>query len=370
MTELLYIIKIATYFFLMFLMYFVVKKYKNKKIPLFVVLLFAFLFGLYAIWCGKYPYVSDRHNYAFRFEDLNGTYDYFVRSESTGLYVLEQILHLFTYDAKMLFFTIAFLFMFLILLAYRNSKNSTPRSFLFLMLTTFPIFSLFAIKQAMAMALLSLGYAFYTKEDRSKKDFFGSVACLTLAILFHEVAWIAVPLLILLRLAKNRHIKALFIIGVTIATIFFKQLSAMMVNIAIRLVPSLKGQLAIYLDSGGGIVESGSGMITTIKGIPFYFVLMAGLENRKKVKPLFGEYDSYLLLTLFVSATILLSGFMYWMFRFGLLFYMPVCDFAFIMYNYIDNKRRKTIFLFFTIFVSFIFSVRAMSQYYFLYGGI
>lgn len=370
MTELLYVIKIVAYFAFIFLMYFIAKKSKNKKFPIWAIITLSLLFGLYAIWCAKHPYYSDRLNYAFRFEDLNGTHDYFVRSESLGLYALEQILHLFTYNAEVLFFVVAFFFMLIVLIAYKKSKNSSPFSLLFLMLTIFPTFGLYAIKQAMAMALLSLGYALYTEENRSKKAFLGSVVCLILAILFHESAWIAIPILIVIKLMKNKYIKGLFFTAMAIGVIFFKQLSKIMVDVATRLVPSLKSQLTIYIDSDGGITSMGSGMVTALKGLPFYYVLAAGVKNRKKIKPIFEKYDSYLFLTLFVSATIILSGYMYWMFRFGLLFYMPVCDFAFIIYKNMDSRKSKAMFMFFVIGVSLFFSIRLMSQYYFLYGGL
>lgn len=370
MTELLYIIKIVVYFAFIFSIYFVARKSKNRKIPLWVIIVFAILFGLYAIWCAKYPYYSDRLNYAFRFEDLNGTHDYFVRNESKGLYVLEQILHLFTYDARVLFFTVAFFFMAIVLLAYRNSKNSTPFSILFLMLTIFPVLGLYAVKQAMAMALLSLGYALYTKENRSKKTFFGSAICLILAILFHESAWIIVPIILIIKLIKNKYIRGLIFATTVVGTVFFRQISAIMIKIASTLIPSLGDQLAIYASSDGGIARMGSGMITAFKGVPFYYVLIAGFRNRKKIMPTFKGYDSYLFLTLFVSVTIILSGYMYWMFRFGLLLYMPVCDFAFIIYKNIDNKKNKAAFLFFVLGISLFLSIRLMSQYYFLYGGL
>ena len=55
MTEFLYIVKIVAYFAFMFLIYLVARKSKNRKIPLWIILIFALLFGLYAIWCGRYP---------------------------------------------------------------------------------------------------------------------------------------------------------------------------------------------------------------------------------------------------------------------------------------------------------------------------
>lgn len=366
-----YILKIAVYFLIIFLIYFIAKKSKKDKkgkydkTSLLLMTICCALFGLYSIWCGQYPYANDRLNFAFRFEDTTGQYDSFVRNESLGLYGLETVLHFVTHDAMVLFFVVAFLFMFVTVIAYRRSKNSSPFSLLFLLLSGYPIFALYSLKQAMAMAFVALGYTFWNDH----KNFRG-IVCLAIAILFHESAWIVIPVLLILGLSRNRYLRVLLMSIMAVATLFFGQLSAFLVDLATKIVPSLKNQIYFYLDAEGGLAKSGSGMVTAIKGLPFYYLLAIGFKDRKNKTIPEVNYNNYLIMTAFVSSTVILSGFMYWMFRFGLLFYMPVSDFSSILYNNISEKKKRMIFILFIIVIPFLLSVRQMAQYYFLYGGL
>lgn len=365
MDALLYTIKIIVYFLIIFLFYIVANKFRTKRSFLFLSIILCILFGLYSVWCGKYPYVSDRKNFAFRFEDTTGQYDSFVMNESLGLYGLESILHLFTYDATVLFFSVSFLFMLITMLAYRESSRSTPFSFLFLLLSGYPIFSFYMLKQCMAMAFISLGYGFFTRGKKIR-----SFLCLIVAILFHEVAWIVVPLLLALKLGKNRCLKSFLLIIMALVTIFFQKINVFMLSVASRIIPSLKGQISSYLDKAGSISSSGSGIVTVFKGLPFYYLFGVAIKERKRLSAVYEGYDDYLITTAFVSMSIVLSGFMYWMFRFGLIFYMPVSDFSSIIYSSLETRKEKALFVLFTIFLPLLLSLRLMSQYFFYYGGI
>lgn len=365
MTSVIYILKIIYYFSFVFFTYMVSKKYykTNDKLPIIVILFLCMFFGVYSIICGKYPYASDRLNFAFRFE--SDIYTEFVKNESYGLYILESVLHFFTYEPKVLFFTVAFFYMFIILFAYKKCKLMQPYSLLFLLITTYPIYGLYMLKQALAMAFVTLAFSYY-QEKKIK-----SLICLIIAILFHEVAWIMIPLFIMMKLySRNIISKKIIYLILIIIVLFFSQLNSYLVAVTIKILPSLGYQLKAYLNSSDSSIISGNNLMTIFKGIPFYSIFLYGLLNKNKFLDDRKRYDIYMFWTFILSITIILSKYMYWMYRFGLLLYFPVSIFAFEIYKKLSKKNDRCIYLLLTYGISLYLSIRLWFQYYFLYGGL
>ena len=362
-----HLLRVAIYFVIIALIYFVAikSKQKGKKFPLLAILTVGILMGIYAIICGKYPYESDRLNFAFRYE--NDIYLSYTESESFGLYSLENFLHIFSYDARFLFFSVAFLYMAITLIAYRKSKNSSPLSLLILLLSGYPIYGCYMLKQCMAMAFVYLGYTVLIGDKRK----WLSIPCLVIAALFHWSAWIVVPVLIMMKLSKNKFMRIILSAGMLITVVFFKQINGYIVSFASKILPrSVMYRIGLYLDNSGSIDLGSTGLATVAKGIPFYYLVLLALEQRKKIKNVIERNDGYLVATSFVALTTVLSGFMYWIFRLGLLFYAPVSEYAAMIYHELEDPFQKKLFKIFIIFIPFILSVRLWCQYYFLYGGM
>lgn len=357
-----YIIKICYYFLLMFAIFYIAKrKYKsNNKFPIITIIFVSALYGVYSIICGKYPYVSDRLNFAFRF--ASDAYEEFVFNESMGLFFLEKLLHIFTYEPKVLFFVVAFIFMFVTLLAYRNLDEANPQALLLLLLSAYPTYGLYMLKQSLAVAIMFLAFSYYKKNKQI------SIICTIVAILFHESALVVIPVVLVLKLLKNNVTRKLVYIFSAIVLLGFANFNNVLISYVIKLVPALENQLSAYLNVQNGAIISNGTYLTFLKGIPFFLTFIVGLFNRKENEN--EKYNEYMFLTFFVSITFILSNYMYWLFRFGLYFYFPVFIFAERVLQNIKSEKNKMAYYICTYGLSLFLSVRLWCQYYFLYGGL
>lgn len=366
MDEIIYIIKIIAYFAIILFVFLVSKKYKNNndKYPFIFMVITSTLFGFYSIMCGAYPYSSDRLNYAFRFQ--NDIYLNYVRSESLGLSIIERALHLFTHDPLYLFFTVSALSILILLFAYKKSPHSTPLSLIMIMLLGYPIYSFYLLKQILSIAFISLAYVYYERKERIK-----SILASILAIMFHESALIILPTYILMLIIRNKKIKVIIYAILAFATIFFKKISAFIIRLVIKIIPSLSSQLTIYVTDSGEMVNIGAGTLVALKGIPYYYIAFKAIKERKTLKETIKNYDYYVLITVITAITYILSAHMYWTFRFGLIFIMSICEFtSMIYYNSDRNRRDKLTLLAIIIIVPLILSLKDLVQYYFIYGGV
>ena len=380
MTYIIYILKILYYFAFVFLLYGLAKnasyqrriifsagglalgqKDNEHRMLLRSVLFLCVLVGIYGIICGTVPYSADRGNYALRF--ANDGYLMNVKSNSVGLYWIEVVLHLFTYDPRWLFFTIPFLSLLLTLIAYNKIPETTPESLLFLGLSSYYVFSFYAFKQAPAVAFVALAFAFFFKGKKLSSALF-----LAVAICFHESSWIMLPVFIAMVGFKSKAIRGLTYSCLLASVLFFPQVSRYVTNI-VSSVSGMDAQISGYLDETGAIREH-LNYLTAVKGVPYYFISVVALIKRPVLKGRIDNYDKYLLLSCFTSVTVLLSTFMYWMWRFGTYCYFPVFVFASLIYREMDSFREKQQFKYCLGFLLGFFTLRSLCQYYFIYGGI
>ncbi|MBR3162061.1 MAG: EpsG family protein [Bacilli bacterium] len=368
MEEIIYVLKIIIYFILVFFLYFLTLKSskidfnEKKRVKLIIVILFCILFGFYSLICGQYPYSSDRGNFAFRFE--KDMYLSYVKSESYGLFLLEKLLHLISHDPKILFFSVAFIYLFLTLLSYDRVKDKEPFALLIIGLSAYFSYGFYMLKQCIAIGFIALSFAEY-----SKKKIKQSIVCIFFAILFHESAWIIIPVYLAMSLNKNNFFKIMSYILLICCALFFSKINIIIINIFSTIVPSLSSQMSIYLDNNGSLQENLNTM-TILKGLPFYFILLFGLLNRKQLKYKIEMYDKYMFLTFFVSIATILSMFMYWMFRFATYCYFPVFIFSSLILRELENEKDRSLFSVSLILILFILTLRMWYQYYFWYGGI
>lgn len=361
-----YIAKIIIYFIFSIVLYKYLKKRekknKKKKISFIAIIVFGFLFGLYGIICGPIPYTADRLNYALRFS--NDIYLNFIKSNSIGLYFIYNFLHFFSYDPNLLFFFMGFIYFVLTMYAYNIEKESSPLGMLLLLLSTYGLFGFYMYKQAIAIVCIVIAFH-HLKENKT----FRCALFILFATLFHESAWISIPLFILLRINPNSKIKtSLFFIIILFLVLFFNSISSSIVKF-FNFIPGIDTQLLNYLNADGGIKVSNN-YLTALKAIPFYIILLYGFIKNNNLKNKIENYNIKMILTIFVCSTSILSIYNYWLWRFGAFFYFPVLMFSVEIYQNMSNKKEKNFYILLLVSVLFILQLKLLIQYYFIHGGI
>lgn len=372
MSEIIYIIKIMYYFGFVFLLYYSCKinfvwrkderaiSHDSSKVNWVAIIFLCVIIGYYAIICGQKPVASDRLNYAFRFED-DGYADW-IKGDSLGLFWLSALLHFISYDPSVLFFSVAFLSLFVTILAYNQYEKKSHIALLLMGLSSYVYYSFFLLKQAPAMALSSLAIAMYFK-----RKWIPCAICVIGAICFHEAGWIMLPVLLAAYFSKSRLLRKVLILLLLLCVLLFPYISRLLVAF-FTIIPGLGKQLEIFLDASGGIAID-INILTTFKGIPYYFVAIVAFVKRKVLEKRIEHFQEYFFMTVFVSATFMLSAYMYWMWRFGAICYLPVFIFAAQIYKNMKNCVDKKIFIIFEAFMHGGLTAYALYQYYFWYGG-
>ena len=154
----------------------------QSKISIVTLTILSVLFGLYSSVGMSIAQTEDRIVYAQTF------FENITDSHTVGLNFLYKILTPFSNNPKILFFTVAFLSVFLILLAHRLNNDAQPNTLLYLVLSQCFIYSFYLLKQAPAIGLAALATTMLLQEKTLL-----SLLFLVLAILFHESALIIIP---------------------------------------------------------------------------------------------------------------------------------------------------------------------------------
>lgn len=328
----------------------------KQRIGWLAIIFLSALIGLYSNIYSKYPYTSDRGNYAIRF--VNQWDDPW----TPGLNLLADFLHIFTNEPKVLFFTVSFLCLFVTLIAYRIFDEAEPQALLLMSMSTYCIYSFYLLKQgpSIAFAAISLAALF-------KKKWLLSIALLIIAITFHEAALILIPLYIVLLGAKKRLMRIFEYIVLILSVIFFSVASSVATEFIRQWLPNLTEQVSGYVDEGGNIVQSFN-FLTILKGFPYYVITFYGLWKRPLLKDKIKNYDRFLVLSTFASAVIIMSAYMYWIWRFAAYCYFPMFIFASLILRESAGKERQ-IFYLLVGGTLFLFTIRYLFQMFFLYGG-
>lgn len=363
MDNLIYILKIFCFFLMIFIMYKVAKKTERnkKKLSWGAIILLSTLIGLYSFVCTAHPFVMDKEIYAIKFE--NDIYSSQVKNESLGLWMLEKTIHIFTYNPNIFFFIVAFFYAFITLVAYRKARNASALTMLLLGLSEYFFFGYYQLKQCIAVAIVTLALVEYENGYKIK-----SLILVILAIFFHESALIIIPTIIIWKGTDKKVVRVIGYISLICCTLFFNHITSLIIKIVINNVPFLAEQLSIYI-SEGSIITS-KNIFTIFKGVPFYFVTIYGIVKRKEYLNKIEDYDKYLMLSCFTCFTIILSYYMYWMFRLGTYYYMNFFILATQIYGKIENKKLRKFYLYFEIMTLAGLALKLWMQYYFIYGGI
>jgi hypothetical protein len=316
----------------------------------------AILLGIYSILSSKYPYSSDRGNYVYRF--VNKIEDPW----TMGLNSLAEFLQIFTNDPNVLFFTISFLCLLLTLIAYRIFDEADPNAILLMSLSTYCIYSFYLLKQAPSIAFAAISIALF-----AKKKWLYSLVFLILAITFHEASYILLPLYIVLLGSKKRWVRITEYTFLFLSLVFFIRFSSVATNFINQWLPNISEQLNPYTDESGSIVES-INIFTIFKGFPYYFITVYAFWKRSSLKYKIKNYDLFLTISVFSSAMILMSAYMYWMWRFAAYGYFPMFIFASLIIRELKGNERL-IFKFVLISTLLFITFRYLYQMFFWHGG-
>lgn len=330
---------------------------KSKKIGYFSILFYSLLFGFYSIICSTLSSTMDRGHYIRTFTtDSTGTW-------SLGLRAIGDILHLFTYDSNILFFTVTFFCTFLTLFAYRLSTTTNREVLLFWTFSMSIVNSFYLLKQAPSVALGEVSIILFMK-----RKYFSSAAFFILAVLFHESALVLLPLYVAMLLSSKQWQRWMIYPLVFICVFFFAPVSRIAVQFFVEIYPDLFKQISGYLDETGAIT-SASNLVTVLKGLPYYLITLYGFINRKSLKNEISNYDQYLMLSACATGLYLLSSYMYWMWRFAAYCFFPMYLFASELYQKKKNRRSAQLFLWGVLASLMFFTLRYLYQIYFYYGG-
>ena len=363
MTELLIaFLKVLLFYIIIFFIYFVAKdKYnKNKKLGVKFIVLASFLFVIYSYVCTARPFVMDKIIYALKFSS-----DYYlpqVYNDSIGLWLLTRFLHIFSYNPYFLFNAVVFVYIFITLVAYDTCDESKPNVLLFLLLSEYPFFGFYQLKQCLAISLITLGLVYYFKNEKLK-----FYILFVFALLFHESSLIVLPVLFLLKLSTKKFYKYMYVILFSIFMILFVPISNYLISFIIKFVPFLSRQISVYLNEQSGISISFN-FFTILKGLPYFIII--GFTFLFKNSNFDLKNSNYIDLCLVNCMFIIMSIFMYWFFRFGTYFIFFNCLLASSIYENSNNLFNKKLFKIMLCFVFIVLGVKLWFQYYLIYGGI
>lgn len=357
-----YIFKIIIYVIMLFFIYFIVQKQylKKRKLSVAIKVFISLLFMIYSIISTAHPYVMDKVIYALKFS--SNIYSEQVFMDSIGLWFVQYLLHFFTYNPLILFSFISFSFTYIILTAYNRCEEAKPISLLLLLVGEFFIFSFYQLKQCISTALITLSLVEYFNNKK-----ISSFLYMIIAFLFHESSLIVIPVLVLLKGNKNKLIRLVEYLGFMLFILFFNQINNIIIKLFVLIIPSLANDLSIYIDDYSIITSVN--FMTILKGLPFYIITAVAILERKKLKDM-KNIDSYILLSCINCVTIILSGYMYWMFRFGIYFHFSNAILATYVIDSFEKDYNRRIFKLIVITISLLLTIKLWVQYYFNYGGV
>ena len=148
----------------------------------------------------------------------------------------------------------------------------------------------------------------------------------------------------------------------------FKPFTKVAIGVLENLVSGNLARLSFYFGDTG-LINDPVNILTTIKGFPFYLITIYGFKRRKEYINRIPHYDKYMIMSFFVSITILLSAYMYWMWRFGTFFYFPIFVFASQLASVNkDDKQDRLFSLLLMVSLGF-FTLRYLWRIFYIYGG-
>ncbi len=335
----------------------------RKNIAIISIIFLGLFEAFYSFICGPLnEFLQDRSYYAFFYEK-----NAFNPVNSMGVYYLMKLLNHISNNPYLFFCVAAFIYVVVIMIAiniFELPLNVRFMTLLCIGLSQCLLYGCYQIKQALATAFAAVSIAFMLKNRKIP-----AVITLVLAILFHEVAWILVPIYVLIIFSDRRIVRYSMYVVLFIFIVGFEVATRQAIQIITSIIPSLQTQLSIYVDATGAFENNNTIALSIIKGIPFYWLLYYCIKNKVKNNKINDNYYAYYILLVIVVVTTLLTAITPWAWRFAELLYIPVFIFASEIYCDLSNKKKKEFVIIFLVPLAF-FTFRKLFMCYFLYGGL
>lgn len=343
----------------------VVRYRKGKRLGWVITLVLALLFGWLSLQYGA-EVELDRVRYAGHYE---GGYD--VSYNSWGLnwyFEFCRSLGLGTEGMFQVFSTFCFL---VILVSYNLSRQATPLALLLLLMSQCFVFCFSIIKQGISeslvmVALVLLFNIVYQEKRSATVALMVAIVLLTgVAIIFHEAAYIMIPVLLMLAMWNNKAVRVVGYVGIAFGLVAFGWLRSQYAAHIGNYSETLAEQSAAYVQ-GPTVVKN---LLEAGKGIPMYIVAAVGVAGRKWMGEKIENYDRYLCLAVLCSAIYLVSVVVVWYARFAYYLLFPVYVFAAQMIKTSREEGRRPWWLYGAVAVAIILQVRNFILYFVNFGG-
>jgi len=294
---------------------------------------------------------GDRQNYIVNFSGSR-------ESPSIGLTAIMGLLILNGESFQMLCYVSTFVSMFITMMAYRYSKDATPKVLLLLFSSQYVLTTLTALKQCYASAFAALAIVLMLQNRKKSKEVVIWTLIL-LAILFHPTGYILVPLYFLIRYYSDKGKDASkALVPLLLFSVLFIPLLNILSSIISSFVPGLSGKIDEYFGESADDPTSENGLLVIVKGIPFYIITWLGIKWRNKIKAKILFYDDYLLISILCSFLYMMNLYNVWMSRFQFLFQLAVYTFFCLMVRYIPKGARiYNLILLFTVVITIRFLI-------------
>lgn len=330
--------------------------YIKHKIRISNIIFLSLLISIYAIFSFPKEFIGDHFYYFDRFVN-----NISIESESKGLDFLWRLIHNFTNNGYIMFFVVIFIATFLVLFAYRCFDDAHPLVIVVLLSSEFFVYGFAALKQYVANAFAFCFFAYFFKNKKIR-----SIIFIVLAILFHEAAYILVPIFIILCFSKKSTVMlVLSAIGVFLVPVFIDDI----LRIFQEIVPSMSEQLERYLTDDGSLIEKAN-FLTILKGIPIYCITFFGILKYNVYSKKIKHYNQYLVLCIIASASILMSFYMYWFFRISYLMLLPIYFFGIKLYHCLTDQKEKILYFLVTFVLLGGLTIKYIVQMFVNFGGL
>lgn len=307
------------------------------RVPLILILLISIILSLYSAYLATTGKLVDTVRYAwsflYRYPSFYSSFESLLESQTEiGFLLINKLILEYTTNPYWLFLFIAlFTTTINLYVSSRWSKNFLTIVLLYLVSLYF-FQTTYLLRQALAVSFANLAIFALIRESKMKFWIYSVVA-----VLFHITALILIPIYFILTFFKRRNS---YMIG-TIAIILFLFLIEVLSNrVGLKLIDQYLAYDEISLALGGGSISS------VLKGLPFYFITVLALIKRKELQKVLYKSDFYIISSVIYSCSWLMTYNMYWSFRMGWYFMLPVLVMVPSLMSLVSNRREKTLYNF------------------------
>lgn len=265
----------------------------------------------------------------------------FSSDQEFGYVLLNKIVYDLTNSSFILFLIISLIVSSINFFIIIKSSENIFLSLFFYLITFYFLFSLYLMKQVLAVSFVNLAlYNFLKKKNRK---LFTTTILILIATTFHITALFSLLIFPIVLFGKYKLLSyiAFFILFFLFVFIYFDVLK----------VTSLP-LISNFLDDNILLEDQGQSFAIILKGTPYFIILIFTMFFKKKYAVKSLENNFFTIAVLIITLTYFFSATNYWIFRLGWYFYLVFI----ILYPTFIKNIRKSNGLDFSILITFLFS--------------